>query len=782
MSKDLTASSESIHIPMIFEGGLMGEAIRNKDWKATVMGDIKQWSPQLITILNTIISSKFPYILFWGDENRCFINDAYLPSLGLEFEIDRLLGVPAHIFWEGDVWDKVAGPEIAKIKNGSQANWSSDELIPIVRNGRIEDVYWTYSYSPVRDKLGNIGGALVTVMETTDKVKNFSALEESRNQLHFAMEAANIATWEWRPKENILYGNDRLKKWFNQEGTQSLDIENFLATIIDSDKSRVKEAMTYALDPDTSPKYDIIYNIVNEPGKDRVVRAQGMVYFDENRIATRFNGVIQDITKQYEIEVEQKKLTSLFQYSSELILLTNQKGIITGYNPAAEKYLGDIVSNETNILSCLHLADKSEAREILRELSSGRELSMELRFINNIDLTAQWMLTNFSQIIEESTGKIIAFAVTGSNIDAIKEKEHLLEKINASLMESESRFKRLANNTPAFIVMTDVSGKLTFVNEHWLAFLNTTKKELFGSTLDQYLHPQDLIIYKKTYEKAIKTSSEFNLEYRIKDKNGMYNWISSVGVPRYDVDGKFDGYTNAAMNINELKIQERQKDLFIGMASHELNTPVTSIKGYVQLLNMKYGKGDDLFLSKTLHTIDSQISLLTGLIRDLLDLSKMKSGGLKLDKTTFEFKPFLHDVLEQQEIINPDHTYKLTGKLKVNVKADKERLRQVLINFLSNAVKYAPESKSIDVAVEIENKTLTVSVTDYGIGINKSNEKKVFKRFFREEGSDEKTFPGFGIGLFIAADIIKKHRGKIGVKSAKGKGSTFYFSLPSIIN
>ena len=129
-------------------------------------------------------------------------------------------------------------------------------------------------------------------------------------------------------------------------------------------------------------------------------------------------------------------------------------------------------------------------------------------------------------------------------------------------------------------------------------------------------------------------------------------------------------------------------------------------------------------------------------------------------------------------MINIEHSYNYANNVDIIVQADKDRLGQVLINFLSNAVKYAPNSKTIDVFTTVENNVLSVSVKDYGIGINSSNQEKVFERFFREEGTDEKTFPGFGIGLFIAADIIKKHKGTIGVQSAKGEGSTFYFTIP----
>ncbi len=231
-----------------------------------------------------------------------------------------------------------------------------------------------------------------------------------------------------------------------------------------------------------------------------------------------------------------------------------------------------------------------------------------------------------------------------------------------------------------------------------------------------------------------------------------------------------------------MKIQENQKDLFIGMASHELKTPVTSIKGYIQLLCKKYKDSDDVFLTNVLTTVDKDILTLTSLITDLLNLSKMKSGGLEITKSYFNLYELLKKTIGQIELINPKHTISYPEMCEIEMLGDQERLGQVLINFLTNAIKYAPQSCKIEVNCEVTANEVTVSVKDYGIGINKENQKRIFKRFYREEGKDEKTFPGFGIGLYVASEIIKKHKGKIGVESAKGKGSTFYFKIPRVNN
>ena len=226
-----------------------------------------------------------------------------------------------------------------------------------------------------------------------------------------------------------------------------------------------------------------------------------------------------------------------------------------------------------------------------------------------------------------------------------------------------------------------------------------------------------------------------------------------------------------------MKEQDQQKDFFISMASHELKTPITSIKGYVQLLQSSYKNSTDEFLIKSLGVIDKQISTLTVLIADLLDVSKIKTGSLVLKKENFEMQALIQEVISHLKHINPGHTFNYCGEM-MQVFADRDRISQVLINFLNNAVKYAPDSKIITLKNYLQNGEVTIEVQDFGIGISKGEQEKVFERFYRVEGKNESTFPGFGIGLYICWDIIQRHKGRIGVTSEQGKGSVFYFSIP----
>ena len=192
----------------------------------------------------------------------------------------------------------------------------------------------------------------------------------------------------------------------------------------------------------------------------------------------------------------------------------------------------------------------------------------------------------------------------------------------------------------------------------------------------------------------------------------------------------------------------------------------------------KYADSNDSFLIKSLNIVDRQILKLTSLIADLLDLSKIKTGTLTLRKENFNMKELILEVIEEQKHVNPDYNITFSEDAHTSIYADRERIGQVLINLLTNAIKYSPNSYDIKVQSSVNDNSVVVTVEDLGIGINKADQQKIFERFYRVEGKSEKTFPGFGIGLFIAMEIINRHNGEMGVNSEPGKGSVFYFSVP----
>ncbi len=227
----------------------------------------------------------------------------------------------------------------------------------------------------------------------------------------------------------------------------------------------------------------------------------------------------------------------------------------------------------------------------------------------------------------------------------------------------------------------------------------------------------------------------------------------------------------------ELQKAISHRDNFISIASHELKTPVTSLKVYAELLLRQASKTDKKtydYLTK----INRQIDKLTTLIQDLLNVSRIQKNQLSFRMELCDINEIAREAVENTQQITDHHKIELVGKAKRKIMCDKERIGQVLINLLTNAIKYSPTSNKIIVKVEEYKKEIIIHITDFGIGISKEHQKKVFDRFYRISDINGETYPGLGIGLFISQAIIKRHGGIITITSDAGKGSTFRFNIP----
>jgi signal transduction histidine kinase len=225
----------------------------------------------------------------------------------------------------------------------------------------------------------------------------------------------------------------------------------------------------------------------------------------------------------------------------------------------------------------------------------------------------------------------------------------------------------------------------------------------------------------------------------------------------------------------EAQAASRRKDEFMSIASHELKTPLASVKAYVQLLDRSLAKDERIkgYLDRTL----AQINKLNSLIIDLLDTSRIENGRLKFNESLFNFNKLLKESVEMVSQIYPDYKILVSGESHVLVKGDETRLEQVILNYMTNAIKYSPDIRELELHSFVKDNFLIVSVKDFGIGIPKENQADVFRKFYRVEGT-ARRFQGLGVGLYICFEIIRRHNGKCWLESEVGKGSTFYFSLP----
>jgi signal transduction histidine kinase len=352
--------------------GEMSTRIRTFDWTKTSVGSFENWPQSLLTTLSILIHSKFPMILFWGNDYIQFYNDAYRPSLGNDDNHLKALGQKGEEFW-GEVWTYISSM-IDRVYKG-ESTWDEDLLIPIHRNGNMEDVYWTFSYSPVYIEDGTIGGVLVVCNETTNAVENLKRIEESEDKLRFAIEAAELGTWDYNPMTNFFECNERLKEWFGLEPSSNIDLSLAIEVICEKDKMRVTQAITHALKYASGGFYDIEYSIIHpSTQKIRIVKAKGKAWFNEKQEAYRFNGTLQDVTEDIisikrmeESQHELQSITDRLQLAVESGEIghyewnidTNEMkcngfykrifGFSEEYQPSYQEFTSKILSQDVNV-------------------------------------------------------------------------------------------------------------------------------------------------------------------------------------------------------------------------------------------------------------------------------------------------------------------------------------------------------------------------------------------------------------------------------------------------
>lgn len=483
-----------------------------------------------------------------------------------------------------------------------------------------------------------------------------------------------------------------------------------------------------------------------------------------------------------ETSEDRARLSAIVQSSEDAIISKKLDGTITSWNPAAEKIFGfkadeatgknisiiipdDLLDEEAEILNKVKKGDRIAHYETIRRRKDGKRILISLTI----------------SPIKNDEGNVIGASKIARDITVQKTAE-----------EKQAILAAIVDSSDDAVISKTLDGIITSWNNAAQKMFGYNEREAIGKHIsliipEERMHEEKMIIESIRSERRV---NHFETVRRAKDGSEIN--ISLTVSPVLNQNGKVIGASKVARDITEkIELEKQQKlftqklqelndykDDFMAMASHELKTPLTVIKANLQILEHKLKSDPNInFINKTLQSVNK----LSGLITSLLDVSKIQSGKLELNISKFDMNSLLNETVGNIQQTCPRHAiiFKSSGKLPVV--ADRERIDQVIINLLTNAVKYSPDADKIFVETQIKHKKIEVCVKDSGIGIPLDDIDKVFTRFFRVQGIAS-TFSGSGIGLYISSEIIKRHGGEMWVKSEVGKGSTFYFSIPAEVN
>lgn len=640
-------------IPFLRDGGQMGELIRSMNWAANPLGPPAGWPTALRYSVSMMLKNNFPVLICWGPDYIQLYNDAFRPING-ETKHPQAMGGSARDTY-AEIWETIS-PMFSEVMAGKTHGFQNF-MVPLDRNGHLENCYFDFSYSPIANADGAIEGVLVICMETTDKVK--------------ALEQAATA------QSGISKERDRLTRFFMQApaGICILDGPELSFELI-------------------NPLYQQLFpdrKLLSKPLLEAVPEVKDSAIWD----------VLQDV----------------------------------------------YTTGET-----------FEGSELLIPLARTTDGPVEDRYFNFI-----------YQARKDHEGRIDGILVFVIEVTDIVQTRRRIEE-NAQLLETH------LNALPQIAWTSAKTGEVTYFNQRWYDYTGLTPAQSMGWNAKETVHPDDLQSAVQHTLDIIAGDAGGEFESRYRRADGEHRWHLLRMVPIKNGEGKVDYWLGTATDIHDLKLLQQQKDDFISIASHELKTPITSLKASLQLLDRMKNQPSQAMLPKLVEQANKSIDKVSTLVEDLLNSSKSNAGQLHLNLTSFIISQVVQDCCTH---VRSEGKFDIitTGEMELQVFADSERIDQVMVNLVNNAVKYAANSLEIRVHITREQNMARVTVTDQGPGIPAEKIPHLFERYYRVDTSG-KQISGLGLGLYISAEIIRRHGGQIGVESELGKGASFWFTLP----
>ncbi|MDQ3109178.1 MAG: PAS domain-containing protein [Bacteroidota bacterium] len=423
-------SKEKVLPAFLTGGGEMGEQIRSFDWSKTSLGSPDTWPQSLRIAVRILLDCPFGMYIAWGSEYIQMYNDGYRPILG-STKHPQALGISTRQTF-AEIWTTI-GPMFEGVMQGIPIGFP-DFILHMDRNGFLEECVFDFSYSPIRLEDGEVGGVLVTVIETTEKVNNFKKLTESNNQLNFAIEATELSSWDYNPLTNQFTGNTRLKDWFGLQHEVQIDLSRAIDVIIEKDRNRVADAIQNALQYQSGGLYDIEYSILNPLTKqERIVRAKGRAWFGDDKTANRFNGTLQDITEQtiarIKIEEREQKFRLLADSMPQFIWTADANGILNYFNQSVYNFSSlneEELIKEGGWLEIVHPDEREENIKLwFDSVRNGTDFKFEHRF-RRYDGEFRWQLSRAKPQLDEN-GNIQMWVGTSTDIQDQKDFAESLE-------------------------------------------------------------------------------------------------------------------------------------------------------------------------------------------------------------------------------------------------------------------------------------------------------------------------------------------------------------------
>jgi PAS domain S-box-containing protein len=790
------ALSDMSNISFLDGGGEMGQLTRSYDWGTSPIGTPQTWPPSLRSSVSTILGSKIPMLLWWGKDHIQFYNDAYRPRWGDQNKHSRALGQKGADCLE-EVWASLQ-PIIRQVLDTGESVCEENTLVPIYRNGSMEEAYWNVSYGPIRGDNGGIDGVLVICTEipkkTTQEEDLFRTMAEGSHLLIALSDEKGLAT----------YLN---KTWTATTGWTLEDIltKGWLSLVHPDDIQKSADIFTEALKNQSG--YTFEYRIRNTQGSYTWLLANGIPRFRPDK---SFGGHISNCTNISAFkEAEERVRNSENQVREILESASNSMAVFTGPElriSLANRAALDIWKTGEDAIGkplreVIPEMDDAIFKELQEVIATGIPL---IRENNKIVLgtngnSREYYFTYRAVPMRNTDGKVYGVMTSAADVTALNQAKKLIE-------ENEKTIRNTILKAPiAICILRGPEFIIDVANDRML--------ELWGKTASDVMHKPVFIalpevtnqgyeqMLKNVYTDAASISVQGSPITLNRDGRLSTEYINYLCQPEINAEGTVTSIIAVASIVTEQvlarqKIEQvvadRTKELaeanqrleqsnanllqFAHVASHDLQEPLRKISTYLDIIESKLGSTDPGITDYFEKTIFAT-KRMRQLIKDILTYSQL-SPTVQLFEP-IDLQAVIRSVLDDFDLqIEQEHAQITVGPLPTLL-AIPLQMQQLFSNLISNALKYAKTNvpPHIQITAELNDHRYHIQVSDNGIGFAQNQAKIIFNIFQRLHQHNQ--YSGTGIGLAICQKIIENHHGEIYADSHPDEGAVFHIWLPA---
>ncbi len=628
--------------------------------------------------------------------------------------------------------------------------------------------------------------------DITERKEAEAVIKESKEQLEFAIDAAELATWDFNPITNQFTADDRYADWFGITAKEATDNNIAISIIAAEDRQRVIAAYTNALVYGTGNTYDIIYTIRPSNRPERILRAKGKAWFGEDKVAYRFNGTLQDVTKeiiaQKNIEESKQRFAAAVDAVQGILWTNNARGEMEGEQPGWAALTGQSFEAYQGYgwSKAVHPDDARPTVDAWNEAVAEKKTFIFEHRVKKIDGSWGQFSIRALPLLNED-GSIREWVGVHTEVTKQREAEALLK-------ESESRFRTLVETLPQFVWITGPLGERLYTSRQWVDY---SGMEVTDESWKEMVHPNDWNGVMDAWAHSLSTGDKLGYELRIKNKFGDFRWFYTSGSPIKDDAGTTLQWTGVVTDIHEQKtraqeleklVAERTAELrrsneslhqFAHVASHDLKEPVRKIRTFSTRLEEEIkpylNESGKLYFEKVYSATDRMYAMIDGVLAySTADASQQPINRVDLAK-------LIQSIETDVEVaVNLKDATIVCGSLPI-IEGAEVLLYQLFYNLINNSLKFTkPNVKPvINVNAEITNRdeaSAVIIVKDNGIGFDPEYAEKIFETFTRLNSRNQ--FEGTGLGLSLCKKIVQRHHGSIEAKGEVNVGATFIITLP----